>query len=715
MESVTARRRNTRSEGLPGADELVAILKRAGRPLKPKEIARAANVGGQRYRALRQRLRELAVEGTLYRVRNGRYAIPARAGLVIGQVEVLRSGAAFVTPEVGTGDIHVAEAALGGAMDGDRVAVRIEARPSGKRPSGRVVKVLERAHRRLVGRFGHDGRLGFVAPMGVRFRRSILVPDELEQGASEGDVVVVTIDSYGDRRLPPVGRVSEVLGKDDDPAVDSLIVMYEHDLPLAFSADVTQAARASVSGPDPWTDRVDRRDLYVFTIDPADAKDHDDALSVHAAEGGGWEVGIHIADVSRFVPAGSPTDLEAMDRGTSVYLVDRVVPMLPPLLSGDACSLEEHRDRPTLSVFVQMDDEGAVRNHRIERTTIRSRASLSYDQAQSVLDGAEAGEAPELSHSLGILGQLAAILRQRRLKKGALDFDLPEPIVILDPTGAATEILKAPRFASHMLVEEFMLLANNIVARTLETAGLDPIYRIHDRPSQERMDELRHFLSPLGYSLPRQPSSSDLSAVLERAEGRPEEPVVVNATLRALKRARYDVDNVGHFGLAMEEYLHFTSPIRRYPDLVTHRLVVEWLAASASGDAADAEELDAVARHASHRERRAARAEQDSVQLARLRLMEGRLGDVLTGTVSKTASFGLFVIPDDVFVEGLVHVRSLTDDYYEHDERRMALVGRSRGRTFKVGQRISVQVAKVDRDRREIDFVVSSHQPRVGE
>lgn len=718
---MSRRKRRPTGQHLPGSRipepaELIRIIKKAGRPLKAKEIARAAGVAGARYNDLRTELRRLAGEGTLHRVKNGRYALPDRAGLLIGRVDMIRSGAAFVVPDdasapKGSGDVFVSENDLGSAMDGDRVAVQIESRQPGKRPSGRVVKVLDREHPRVVGRYSMDGGLGVVEPMGARLRRSVLIPTELEAGAQPGDIVVVDIDSYGDRRLPPVGRVSDVLGRDHDPTVDALTIIHEHSLPLAFPPDVIAAAEKLESEIGPGDGRVDRTDLLVVTIDPPDAKDHDDALSATPLKDGAWEVGIHIADVSWFVKPASPVDVEAMDRATSIYLVDRVIPMLPHSLSGDLCSLKEGVDRFALSLFVQLDANAAVRGHRLERTLIRSRASLSYGEAQALLDGEEAPETQDLRDPLGVLASLATILRERRMEKGSLDFDLPEPKVILDTDGMTVDILKAPRFQSHRLVEEFMLLANQIVATSLRKAKLDPIYRIHDRPSEERMAELRTFLSPMGYSVPKSPKPRDLAAVLIRAEGRPEERIVASAVLRSLKRARYDVENAGHYGLAMDDYAHFTSPIRRYPDLVVHRLVTHLMDRTAPPANLEAEALAVVAQHSSERERRADRAGQDSVLLARLRYMEPHLGETFSGTVTRAMPFGFFVVLDDVFVEGLVHVRSLHDDYYEYDEAKMNLVGSSKGRRFSTGDPVRVVVAKVDRDRREIDFTLADEAP----
>ena len=688
---------------------ILDALRRAGRPLKTKEIARRLDVPKARYRDLRQLLKALTRDGTLYRISNGRFALPERAGMTVGRVETIRSGAAFVQPDGGGEDVFVSQDDLGSAMDGDRVAVRIEARPPGKRPSGRVIKVLHREHARIVGRYREDRGFGVVRPMGARLRRDVLIPQGREGEAVDGDVVVTDIDSYGDRRLPPVGRVSEVLGRDHDPRVDALTVLFEHALPAAFPATVTEAAeRAAESGwADPGPGRRDRTDLLAFTIDPADARDHDDALSIERGEDGRAEVGVHIADVSHFVRAGGAVDLEALDRATSVYLVDRVVPMLPEALSAGVCSLVDGEDRLALSLFLTLDDGGAPVSHRFERTRIRSRASLSYRRAQEILDGKGEPAPPELADSLRNLAALAAILRQRRMSRGSLDFDLPEPKVVLDDAGMAVEILKAPRYASHRLIEEFMLLANETVARALGNAGMDPVYRIHARPDEERTAELRHFLSPFGLSFPRTPSPRDLQAVLSRVEGRPEETVVRMAVLRALMRARYDTENEGHFGLAMEDYVHFTSPIRRYPDLVTHRQVGALVDGSEPDADLEAEALQSVATHASSRERRADKAETDSVELARLRFMEGRLGDVFIGTVSRIVPFGFFVLLESVFVEGLVHVRTLADDYYEQDDRQMALVGSSRGRRFRMGQRVRVQVARVDRDRREIGFTLA--------
>jgi ribonuclease R len=577
-----------------------------------------------------------------------------------------------------------------------------------------VIKVLERAHPTLVGTYHAGRKMGYVVPQDPKMGPDVLIPWGDEGKAEEGDVVVVRIVSYGERRHGPTGEVERVLGPLSDPGVDVLAVLFGHGLPLEFPPEVEAAAReAAESLPvEPGGHREDARGLHVFTIDPADAKDHDDALSVTPAGDGLWEVGVHIADVSAYVERGGRVDLEALERGTSVYLVDRVVPMLPHALSSDACSLRPGEDRLAVSVFATLDPEGRVREHRFARTVIRSRRKLAYEQVQEVLDG-KARLDDETDEAIRRLDTLARALRARREARGSIDFDLPEARVVLDADGAPIDIVRVQRLWSHRLIEDFMLLANEIVAREGAARRLPVLYRIHEPPMQDRMEQLRDFLASLGHTLPRRRvRPGDLQAVLERVRGKPEENLVSTVVLRSMQRAVYSAENLGHFGLAAEFYSHFTSPIRRYPDLVTHRVVVQALIEREPVPDAWTEELEEIAERSSFREQAATNAERDSVALKKIEFMERHLGDEFDGTVAGVTSFGFFVLLDAYFVEGLVHVNSLDDDYYDFREAEYALVGSRRGRRFRLGDRVRIQVSRVDKQERHVDFVLKRTLPQ---
>ena len=451
---------------LPSEEAVLQHLSESRKgPLKAKELAKALSVPTGDHRAFRDLLLEMVDRGRLYRVKGQRFAVPERINLVVGRVALTSKGDGFVKPDSGGQELFVPGLSLESAMDGDQVVIRVEGRPRGRSPVGRVIKVLERAHETLVGTYRPTRSFGIVRPQNRKIQREVLVVQGDEGAATDGDVVVVRITTFGSGKMNPTGTIETVLGNAGDPGVDILAVIHGHGLPMEFPYEVEQYADDVVARrrADPGEGRIDRTDLHAFTIDPADAKDHDDALSIRRLDEGSTEVGIHIADVSHFVQAGDPVDLEALKRATSVYLVDRVIPMLPHALSTDACSLLPDVDRFALSLFTTVDDSGVVRDARLERTCVRSRHKLSYEEAQSVLDGTLSID-PTTDEALAELARLARALRDRREERGSLDFDLPEARVVLGESGRPLEIQRVERLASHRLVEDFMLLANESVA-----------------------------------------------------------------------------------------------------------------------------------------------------------------------------------------------------------------------------------------------------------
>ena len=677
-------------------------------PLRAKELARILGLPTSEYRAFRGLLLRMETLGSVYRVKGQRFSLPEKISLKVGTLSIARSDDGFVIPDDGSQDVWIPSPLLDSAMHGDRVVARIEARRKGRNPEGRIIKVLSRAHPTVVGRYRSFRRLGYVTPLDQRIARDILIPEGEEGGAREADMVVAKITTYGSRKLSPVGRVERVIGPAGAPGVDVLSILFGYGLDLEFPKEVERAAQDIVREREEegWGNRIDRTALHAFTIDPSDAKDHDDALSVERKGSKLWEVGIHIADVSHFVERGSVLDLEAFRRGTSVYLVDRVVPMLPHVLSSDVCSLRPGVDRAAISLFVTLDASGQQKGHRFERTRIRSRQRLDYEQVQSVLSG-KGHVDTRTDDDLLALAELARALRTRRFQRGSLDFDLPEARVVLGPEGVPVDILKIAQLESHRLIEDFMLLANETVARDMEARRLPIPYRIHEAPSPGRMEELRWTLKPLGYSLPKRGvSAKDLQEILKRSAGKPETNLVSTLILRSLARARYHHRNLGHFGLGVETYTHFTSPIRRYPDLLTHRVLVRALL---DGMRIPADwggtELAEAAERSTTREQLAADAERDSVALKKAEFMERHLGEEFHGTVSGIKAFGVFVLLDEYFVEGLIHVNALTDDFYRLREGEHVLVGERTGRRFRLGDPVRVRVSRVDRLERKIDFV----------
>jgi ribonuclease R len=645
--------------------------------------------------------------GEVFRQRKGRYALPGSFEIVTGVVDVTRAGDGFVIAETaGDEDVYVPQRHLGSAVEGDRVAVRVERHVPGRNPEGRLVRVLERAWGQVVGVYHHRRGYGAVVPQEPPLPADIFVPAAERGDAVDGDIVLVKIAEWGKSELRPVGLVASVLGRPGDPGVDVLSIMLGQQLPVEFPpAVLREAGKVARRGvrPEDLEGREDFRDTLCFTIDPGDAKDHDDALSVRRSPNG-LEIGVHIADVSWYVKEGSGLDREALERGTSVYLVDRVIPMLPEALSSDLCSLVPGQDRLTLSVLLDFDPALKLRKRRIVRGVIRSDRRLAYEEAQGLLDGAPVKDPDSVAvvAALRDLSTVAASVRDGRLEAGAVDFAIPEAKVILDDAGEPIEIRARERLEAHRIIEDLMILANEIVASLGLAEGLPMIYRIHEDPDPDRIEKLRDLAGFFGYSLPlKEIRPADLSRLLAQAKGTAHEYLISSLTLRSMKRARYSTDNVGHFGLASEAYAHFTSPIRRYPDLAVHRALVRWLK-GAQGK--PPEGLKDVARHSSDMERRAQEAERESVEAKTIRYMQRHVGDEFEGTIGGVTSFGLFVVLDGVLAEGLVRLGSLVDDYYTYDADAHAVSGRRTRKQYRLGDRIAVQVVRVDTESRTIDL-----------
>jgi ribonuclease R len=697
------------------------LSKRARRPLNLKEIAQGLGVADNEVDALKEALEQLAAQGRVYRAKNQRYAIPSQINLVVGRVDMTRRGAGFIVPEnKDRSDVFVPPHKLGGATHGDLVVARIEGRRGRENPEGRVLEVLERARTEVVGSFQRSRRFGFVVPDNPRLKFDVFVGPDDFAGAQEGEKVVVAIEDWGDGTKNPEGRIVEVLGPPDAPGVDILSIIKTHGLEIDFPADVeTRAAELRLDVERETRRRVDLRDRTSFTIDPADAKDFDDALSIRRLDDERFEVGVHIADVSHFVAPGDPIDEEAYERGTSIYLVDRAIPMLPEALSSDLCSLVPDEDRLTYSVILTVDAAAKVHAYDIRETVIRSRFRLTYGEAQAIILGEPDEEAHrDILWEIQTLRRMAKILSQNRLERGSLDFDLPEAIVELDEEGFPIDIQESVRLDSMRLIEEFMLLANETVAQHAHRLKVPFLYRVHEPPAPEAVERIRTFLAALGYDLPGNAARLDprsFAEVIERARGKPEEELVNTVVLRSMKQARYRAENIGHFGLASEHYTHFTSPIRRYPDLVVHRLLKRIEAGERWKDPKKREtlqsRLESIAEHCSIRERLAVEAERDSIDLKKVEFMERHIGDEFTGKISGVTAFGFFVRLDKYFVEGLVHMHELDDDYYEFHEDKYALVGRNAGKRYRLADPVRVRVAGVDKDRRQIDFQLVREEP----
>ena len=692
-------------------------LSSLGKPISVRELVRRLELDAAGRAELKTTLRRLIADGALVEIRGARVGLPSRMNLVVGRLSCSPAGHGFVIPDErreGQRDLYVAAAGIREALHGDRVVARVE-RETPRGHEGRIIRVLERATQRLVGRYEDDGRFGgHIVPFDTRILHEVFIPAGEQNGAESGVMVLAEITRPPTATRNPIGRVLQLLGRLSEPGVDLEIVIAKHDLPRAFPPEVeAEAGRVAcpVSAAE-IASRADFRGWTTFTIDPATARDHDDAVGIEPAPNGGWRLAVHIADVAHYVREGSALDAEAYLRGTSVYFPDTVLPMLPHSLSSGICSLVEGEERLTQTVLIELDAQGRVLRSTFHDGVIRSAAKLSYQQAQAIVDGdAELREryAP-LVPSLLAMDALARQMRARRFERGALDFDVPEPKLVLGPGGEMTGIVRHERLDSMKLVEEFMLAANEAVAERLHHAGVGALYRIHEQPDPLKVEEFVELVSSLGYRITAGPEGvrpDQFQRVLREIAGRPEEKLVSYLLLRTMKLARYHEENLGHFGLATEMYAHFTSPIRRYPDLVVHRALRALRHAPDGGrEAWLRERLPEMGLHLSERERRASEAERELVEWKKVRYMAGRLGESFTGYVTGVQPFGLFVELDELYVQGLVHVSSMADDYYGFDEKAHLLRGGSTGKAYRLGDRVEVRLVRVDLDRRQVDFVL---------
>ncbi len=675
-------------------------------PLRRAEIANKLRLDEAQRRDYRRVLDEMLANGEIARVRQDRFVLPAEADLVAGRITISEKGFAFVIPESpATGDVYVAEQDTSVAMHGDKVIVRLqrERRRQGKasdKPTGRVIRILERAHDTIVGTLQKTKLFYYVVVDDPRFVHDVYT--KLALNAQVGDKVVVKLAEWTSRHVNPEGTIIEVLGKADAPGVDILAIIRKHRLPLQFTEQV-EAEAAKLSEVIPAEEIQQRRDLrgeFIVTIDPDDAKDFDDAVNVDELPGGGWRLGVHIADASFYVTPGSAIDREASGRGNSVYLVDRVLPMLPEKLSNNLCSLRPRQDRLTVSCFIEFGPKLETRQVTFGRSVIHSKHRLTYKEAFARL---ESKDTDELTRELKKMWRLASKLRAQRFAAGSLNLDFPEIKVRLDKQCRPIRIEKNVNDISHQLIEEFMLAANEAVARKICTAQIPGIYRIHENPDLEKLRDFREYAKTFGYKVGDVAHRQELQKLLTAVTGKVEEYAIHLALLRSLKQARYAPQPVGHFGLSKKYYTHFTSPIRRYADLVVHRTLLGTRRYGLN-------ELTKLSDHVSKTERVAGEAEQESVELKRMeyfhrQLLAGKL-DTLDAVVSTVRNFGIFVELTESLARGLVHVSTLDDDFYHYDELREQLVGKRTKRIIQIGDKLRVQVARVDLFKRQIDFRV---------
>ena len=682
-------------------------------PMKEKELAVFMQVAPADRETFRETLNALLSEGKIQLTRQGRYVKPD-ANRPVGTFISHAKGFGFVEVEGYGEDFYIPEDKTNGAFHMDRVQIAFLSGRRGQRREAEVVRILERGTKQLVGTYEQSRNFGFVIPDNSKIGTDIFVPKERSKGAVTGHKVVVELTSYGDERHKPEGRVAELIGHINDPGVDIMSIVRGFELPTEFGEKVMNQANRT---PDTVSEadragRMDLRGLQMVTIDGEDAKDLDDAVSLYRDEAGLFHLGVHIADVTNYVQENSALDWEALERGTSVYLVDRVIPMLPHKLSNGICSLNQGVDRLALSCLMTINGKGEVADYQIAETVIRVDRRMSYTSVRKILedkDEAERQEYEALVPMFEQMGELAALLRKKRHKRGSIDFDFAESKIILDGQGHPLEIRPYERNVATKIIEDFMLIANETVAQHFFWLETPFVYRTHEKPDPDKIRKLATFIRNFDYRIKQTGEEihpKELQKLLDKIADTDEETLISRLTLRSMKQAKYTVECTGHFGLACQYYCHFTSPIRRYPDLQIHRIIKEQLRGKLSEERIShyEEKLPAGAKHASKMERRAAEAERETDKLKKAEYMEDRIGEIYDGVICGITQWGIYVeLPNTV--EGLIHVSSLAGDYFYYDEEACEMVGKESGVSYKLGQRVTVQVKGVDRLARTVDFV----------
>ncbi len=680
-------------------------------------------------RELKNLLDDMAGEGEIVRLKGNSYLLSGPVKTLRGRISVHRDGYGFVIPESGGEDIFIPSKYMKGALHGDLVETTFgRSRMGGDKLDGRVVAIVERATSRIVGRYEETRRGAIVIPEDQRLNLVVEIPVKGRGQAEDGHQVVAELVSYPIGGRPAEGRVVEVLGWPDDPEVEVQSVIRRFDLPHIFSKEVLAEAEgiAETVSHDDLKGRVDLRKMPTVTIDGETARDFDDAVSLKC-EGDNFRLWVSIADVSHYVKKDSPLDREAYLRGTSVYFPDRCIPMLPERLSNGICSLNPEVDRLTMTAEMLFDRSGTMLDSSFYPSVIKSTARLTYTIVKQIIVDADpeaVGKYRSLTGMLMEMKELALCLQGMRKKRGSIDFDLPEPEIIIGLTGQTEGIIRAERNLAHQLIEEFMLAANEAVARFVTSRNVPFLYRVHENPDPAKLHTFQEFVYGFGYEfgmVDDKVNPLELQKLLAQADGRPEERMVNYALLRCMKQARYAAENAGHFGLASACYCHFTSPIRRYPDLVVHRILRALLALpegenqqggrAAKQLAIATERLCEVAEHTSKRERTAMEAERDVVEMKKMQYMQKHLGEEFNGYIAGVTGFGFFVELDELFVEGLVHISTLADDLYSYVEKQHSLIGQHSRRVFRIGDQARVKVASVSPATRRIEFVLAEHTP----
>ncbi|WP_202183458.1 ribonuclease R [Mediterraneibacter gnavus] len=678
-------------------------------PMKLKEIAMLLQIPREQRHELKEVLEALEADGKIYVSKKGKY-VKGQPQYLKGIFQANLRGFGFVLRE-DEEDVFIPEENINGAFQGDEVEFLITKSPEGRRKEGKIVRVVSHGTTKVIGLYEKSKSFGFVRPDNQRFLKDIYIPAGKEKGAMTGHKVVVELTSYGGENMKPEGKVVEIIGHINDPGTDIMSIVKGYDMPVEFPEKVlNQAERVGkdVSEAD-MAGRMDLRDWQMVTIDGEDAKDLDDAVSLTEVENG-WKLGVHIADVTNYVQEKSALDREALKRGTSVYLADRVIPMLPHKLSNGICSLNEGENRLALSCIMTVDKKGEIVDHVIAETVIRVDQRMSYTSVAKILEAQDEKERQKYEKLVPMFEQMAEVsglLRERRKKRGAIDFDFPETKMILDEQGRPVELKPYERNVATKMIEDFMLAANETVAEEYFWREIPFLYRTHEAPEEDKVKKLSTFINNFGYHIHmgNEIRPKEIQKLLEKVEGTPQEALISRLALRSMKQARYTPENAGHFGLAAQYYTHFTSPIRRYPDLQIHRIIKGNLRGRLSDDRMAHYEkiLPEVATQSSEMERRAEEAERETVKLKKVEYMQERIGEVFEGVISGITKWGAYVeLPNTI--EGLVHVVNMKDDHYEYREEQYELVGEHFRNVYKLGQRVRVRVLGADRLQRTIDF-----------
>jgi len=689
------------------------MTEQAYKPMNTVELSKIFDIRKKEMKGFTAFLAEMEKDGDIVKSKNEYYGIPEKMGLVVGKFQGHQRGFGFVIAEVERPDIFIPADNVNGAMNGDRVLAKVlKEENTGKKCEGEIAKIIERSNKTIIGTYEDSSNFGFVVADDKRIAQDIFIPKSERNGAKTGQIVIAEITQWPEQKRNPEGKIIEILGNKGDTGIDILTIIKKHKLPEEFPANVEAYADNidEVIPKEEYARRTDLRDLTMVTIDGEDAKDLDDAVSIEVLENGNYRLGVHIADVSHYVKEKNPLDKEALNRATSVYLIDRVIPMLPKKLSNGVCSLNPKVDRLALTCFMEIDKNGKSVDHEIVESIIKTNERMTYTDVTKIIRDKDIETIKKYDYlydDFKHMDDLCAILNKKRMKRGAIDFDFIECKIILNELGKPIDIVPYERGVANRIIEEFMLTANETIAEHFFWLNTPFVYRIHEDPDEEKLMRFSEFASNFGYSMKwgKEIHPSMLQEVIAKVKGQKEEMVLSTLLLRSMMKAKYSPECVGHFGLAAKYYCHFTSPIRRYPDLMIHRIIKEVINGGLSEARTERlkKEVQIASKQSSDMERVAMEAEREVDDLKKAEYMSERIGQEFDGIISSVTNFGLFIeLPNTI--EGLVHMTSLDDDYYVFDERHLTLIGERTKKTYRLGEEVRIIVSKVDLTSHEVYF-----------